>query len=203
MKLLILCLCIGIALGRRGGGRPGGGGGRPGGGRGPPGYKCGDGTKPDCECPVRPCKPGGNKPTCSCKDGSAANPNEDPINDPPCPDSKWYNKKLCACEDGTELGGGGRPGGGRGPPGYRCDDGTKPSCECTDPPCKPGGNKPTCTCNDGSTPLVPAPCDNGDFPVCEEGSCKDGSAANPNADPINNPPCPDGKWYNKKMCECE
>merc|ERR1719309_1801134 len=132
MKLLVLCLCIGIALGRRGGGRPGGG--RPGGGGGRPG------------------------------------------------------------------GGGGRPGGGRGPPGYECGDGTKPYCECPQPPCRPGGNKPTCNCDDGTTPLVPAPCDNGAFPVCKEGSCKDGSAANPNEDPINNPPCPDGKWYNKRMC---
>merc|ERR1711872_47797 len=97
---------------------------------------------------------------------------------------------------------GGRPGGKPHGPPYMCNDGTKASCKCESKPCG-SDNPPTCTCDDGSTPKVEAPCDNGNFPVCEEGSCKDGSAAVLNDDPFNNPPCADGSRPKLHMCECE
>merc|ERR1711872_1039057 len=88
------------------------------------------------------------------------------------------------------LFGGGRRGGrrGRGPrgPPFICDDGEKANCECESPPCGPGNN-PSCSCNDGSSPRIPAPCNDGSYPVCEEGSCQDGSVAVLSEDPFTNP----------------
>merc|ERR1712242_627846 len=54
----------------------------------------------------------------------------------------------------------GRPGGrpGRGPP-LKCEDGTKPDCECAAPPCNKE-NPPSCTCSDGSEPRLKSPCVN-------------------------------------------
>merc|ERR1711915_277362 len=70
--------------------------------------------------------------------------------------------------------------------GPKCDDGTRPTCECADgstpsKPSKPSPcedeSKPTCVCDDGSTPTKPR---RGRKPKCEDESkptctCADGS----------------------------
>merc|ERR1712178_502315 len=96
-----------------------------------------------------------------------------------------------------------RPGGrpGRGPP-LKCDDGTKPDCECAEPPCNKE-NPPSCTCSDGSEPSLKSPCDNGEYPVCQEGACADGGIPVFTGNPLTNKPCSDGSKPNPRMCECE
>merc|ERR1711915_104523 len=68
--------------------------------------------------------------------------------------------------------------------GPKCDDGTRPTCECADGSTPSGrrprcddGNKPECECADGSTPTKPR---RGRKPKCEDESkptctCADGS----------------------------
>merc|ERR1711915_195978 len=66
--------------------------------------------------------------------------------------------------------------------GPKCDDGTRPTCECADGSTPSGrrprcddGNKPECECADGSTPSKPSkpsPCEDESKPTCV---CDDGS----------------------------
>ncbi|XP_023323486.1 uncharacterized protein LOC111697637 isoform X2 [Eurytemora carolleeae] len=87
---------------------------------------CDDGTSASCTCTTPPCKPGGNRPTCICADGStprvkppcadgtfplcpeACKDGSDAVlngnfEEPPCADRSKPNFKQCKCEDGTVI----------------------------------------------------------------------------------------------------